>query len=344
MTHHDPPAEPPADSFARLALAPQQQQQTPIYQHPSHQQILDALELVYHPREPPGTAGAANCLNALLQGPYFDEFTLSLQMGTEVLDSYHLNFVLDRFNLSLQPLLSTRAQTLPHHEQNAFLLLQYKRWFTIRRFGKHWINLNDAVKRPCQILPAHLPLSLSHLQHDGCTAFIVNGTLPPCPADDVDLFNTHFLWNLGSANKNQSPHFQQPDQHTWQSTDTQQIHSSFDDHDHQQDVHHYPCVSEQCLAQGVCTCGALSDDDLDDEELELEVAYEQDLQAAIALSIADMQRDDRDTPKNPIKPLCIKKDSPSTSTVSSEPVSGVDALRLRRDDVEMSKDDAHQHT
>lgn len=260
-------------------------------------------------------------------------------MGTDVLDSYHLNFVLERFNLSLEPLLSARAQGLVHHEQNAFLLLQHRRWFTVRRFGKHWINLNDAVKRPCQILPAHLGLSLSHLQQDGCTAFIVRGTLPACQADDTDFFERHFLWNL-SSNNSPALRFENPDQ-VWDGGNADDM-TRFEG-EGEQEIGHYPCVSEECAMQGVCNCGALSDDELEDEELELE-AYEQNLQAAIEMSILEMQRDDRESPKSPIKPLCIKKDSPPTSTVSSEPVDGVDALRLEGGDVEMSKEENQPQT
>ncbi|CDF38350.1 unnamed protein product [Chondrus crispus] len=220
-------------------------------------------------------------------------------MGSETLDSYHLNFALDAFKLSLEPVVSCR-RSLPPQDQKAFLLLHHKRWFTLRRFGKHWINLSDRVPRPCQILPAHLALSLSHLQQDGCVAYVVKGDLPACTADAASLFDTHFQWNL------------RPVRHDDGDDDDEDEDEDEDPDDDAEDPDSHfaygPCGGEECDKVGVCVCGS-DEEGADEGELDDEDAFARDLEAAIRLSLIDAGAG---------KELCIRRKSPSTSAVSEE--------------------------
>lgn len=282
-------------------------------------------------------------MNALLQGPYFEEETLSvITMGGEQ-DAYALNSAIQSFGLSLQPLLSVRDKDFKYYEQNAYLLFQHGRWFTLRRFGKHWMNLNDVVKHPRQILPAHLAISLRHLQNDGAVVYVVRGSLPACLADESSFFDKHFPWNLKCGKENTERVTEEG--LAWQegnTTDTVRLPGG-----EGQVVVHYPCMSEVCAMEGVCTCGALSDEeDLDDEEIAYEEAFEEDLQTAIAMSIAEMEIQGGASSAGQNKPLCIKTRSPPTSAVSSsEPVDAeLGSLRLGAGDVDMTKDEDHPQT
>lgn len=278
----------------------------------------------------------------MLQGPYFDEETLSLiAMGSEP-DAYALNSALKSFNLDLQPLVSVRDPDFKHHEQNAFLVFQRGRWFTLRRFGKHWMNLNDVNKRPCQILPVHLAISISHLQDDGCTTYVVRGSLPPCRADQTDFFDRLVLWNLKDDKASKESVAEEG--LVWQegtSADMTRLEGGGEEV-----IVHYPCESAECAMQGVCTCGALCDEeDLEEEEIAYEEAFEADLQIAIEMSVAEMDLAEGGGSSRQNKPLSIKAKSPPTSTVSSETVDAeLGSLRLEAGDVEMTKDENQPQT
>lgn len=129
-----------------------------------------------------------------MQGPYFDDDTLAYLTGGGTNDAYALSLALRAFNLSLAP---WRPPTLvPVHEEAAFLCMQDNRWFALRRIGKHWVNLNDIIGRPAQILHWQLEVSLRQLKEDGCQVFVVAGPLPPCEADAIQLFQREFMWGV----------------------------------------------------------------------------------------------------------------------------------------------------
>lgn len=130
----------------------------------------------------------------MLQGPYFDDDTLAHLTGGGPNDAYALSLALRAFNLSLAPWRPPRH--IPIHEEIAFLCVQYGRWFALRRVGKHWMNLNDDIGRPAQILHWQLEMSLRQLKEDGCQVFVVAGPLPACEADGVELFQREFMWGV----------------------------------------------------------------------------------------------------------------------------------------------------
>lgn len=215
---------------------------------------------------------AKTSLNAVLQGPYFDDNTLAQLTGGGAIDTYSINLALRSFNLSLQPLQSKVPQD-PILLQNAFLCFHQGRWFTIRRIGAHWLNLSDFILRPAQILPWHLSTSLTQLQEDGCKVYAVSGNLPMCSADQTDFFNEHFLWYLDRG-----------------------------------------IVATDDAEEDLCDCEECEDQICDCEELAYEDTFEDDLQAAIAASLAELQLGKNGNGK----PLSIKRSaSPSMSMVST---------------------------
>lgn len=220
-------------------------------------------------------------LNAVLQGPYFEDESLQQLTGGGPIDAYAVNMALRSFNLSLEPIASLRRQTEPHMH-NAFVCFQHQRWFALRRIGKHWLNLNDIIGRPAQILPHQLSVSLSQLQDDGCEIYAVLGQLPACAADQSTFFDTHFLWFLSGGVL--------PD-------------SEMDDHLSEHAAHSELCPRSMCPHQP-CECDQVYED-----------AFEDDLQAAIAASLVEAQPSAYGK-RN--KPLAIKTTSPPTSLISSE--------------------------
>ncbi|XP_034255928.1 ataxin-3-like isoform X2 [Thrips palmi] len=181
------------------------------------------MELIFHEKQE-GYLCAQHCLNALLQGPYFsavDLATLGQQMDEQerermaengVDSEEYRNFIqqpsgnmddsgyfsvqviasaLNVWNLELVPYNSTEpravtAQTSPHDMQ-AYICNYHDHWFTIRRLGRQWFNLNSMLSGPQLISDTYLSVYLAQLQHEGYSIFVVFGALPDCQAHEMLL-------------------------------------------------------------------------------------------------------------------------------------------------------------
>jgi len=58
-------------------------------------------------------------------------------------------------------------------------------WFTIRRLGSQWFNLNSLLEGPELVSNSYLGEFLAQLQQEGYSIFLVTGSLPECDADLV---------------------------------------------------------------------------------------------------------------------------------------------------------------
>jgi ataxin-3 len=67
--------------------------------------------------------------------------------------------------------------------QKAYICNYREHWFTIRKIGSQWFNLNSLHASPELISDTYLSLFLTQLQQEGYSIFIVNGILPDCRAD-----------------------------------------------------------------------------------------------------------------------------------------------------------------
>lgn len=135
-------------------------------------------------------------LNAVLQGPYFDEQTLAALSAGGPNDAYSLNAALRSFDLSLEPNRTVTSDPSMEPEANAYLCFQHNHWFALRRIGAHWLNLNERIFRPGQVPFASIGTSISELEQDGCRIYKVTGQLPDCEAESSGLFDEHFEWLL----------------------------------------------------------------------------------------------------------------------------------------------------
>lgn len=70
-------------------------------------------------------------------------------------------------------------------KMNAFICNYKDHWFTIRRLGNQWFNLNSLLSKPELISDTYLALFLAQLKNDGYSIFIVLGDLPECEADQL---------------------------------------------------------------------------------------------------------------------------------------------------------------
>lgn len=183
------------------------------------------MESIFHEKQE-GYLCAQHCLNALLQGPYFNAVDLAnlghqldeeermrmAESGVDGEDYKHfleqpsgnmddtgyfsvqvISSALKVWGLELIPYNSTEptallAQNDPS-QMEAYICNYKGHWFTIRKIGKQWFNLNSMLNGPQLISDTYLAMTLAQLLHGGYSIFIVMGTLPECPADDVLMKN-----------------------------------------------------------------------------------------------------------------------------------------------------------
>eukprot|EP00088_Acartia_fossae_P013727 TRINITY_DN17264_c0_g1_i3.p1 TRINITY_DN17264_c0_g1~~TRINITY_DN17264_c0_g1_i3.p1 ORF type:complete len:584 (+),score=150.03 TRINITY_DN17264_c0_g1_i3:187-1752(+) len=80
--------------------------------------------------------------------------------------------------------LATRARQSPL-AANAYICNYREHWFTIRRLGTQWFNLNSLLEFPELVSNTYLGEFLAQLRQEGYSIFILKGDLPECDADLV---------------------------------------------------------------------------------------------------------------------------------------------------------------
>ncbi|XP_060118137.1 ataxin-3 isoform X2 [Heteronotia binoei] len=177
------------------------------------------MESIFHERQE-GSLCAQHCLNNLLQGEYFSPVELSsiaqqldeeerIRMAEGGLSSEEYRTFLQQpsgnmddsgffsiqvisnalkvWGLELILFNSPEYQRLgidPINERS-FICNYKEHWFTVRKLGKQWFNLNSLLTGPELISDTYLALFLAQLQQEGYSIFVVKGDLPDCEADQL---------------------------------------------------------------------------------------------------------------------------------------------------------------
>ncbi|XP_057269310.1 ataxin-3 isoform X2 [Pezoporus wallicus] len=152
-----------------------------------------------------GSLCAQHCLNNLLQGEYFSPVELSsiaqqldeeermrMAEGGVSSEEYRtflqvISNALKVWGLELVLFNSPEYQRLgidPINEKS-FICNYKEHWFTVRKLGKQWFNLNSLLMGPELISDTYLALFLAQLQQEGYSIFVVKGDLPDCEADQL---------------------------------------------------------------------------------------------------------------------------------------------------------------
>lgn len=179
------------------------------------------METIFHEKQD-GSLCAQHCLNSLLQGPYFTAVDLGTlanrldeeereqmaeggvdtedyrrfleQPSSNMDDSGYfsvqvISSALQVWGLELVPYCSTdeRAKSALENpsRMQAFICHFKDHWFTIRKIGNQWFNLNSLLAKPELISDTYLALFLAQLRNEGYSIFIVSGELPECTADEI---------------------------------------------------------------------------------------------------------------------------------------------------------------
>ncbi|XP_058802452.1 ataxin-3-like [Phymastichus coffea] len=179
------------------------------------------MESIFHEKQE-GYLCAKHCLNALLQEQIFnavDLATIAEQLDAEErramaesgedTDDYQrfikqpsgnmddsgyfsvqvITQALKVYELELVPYTSTEPVALMAQKEPSQMkayICNYKgHWFTIRKLGNQWFNLNSMLSGPQLISDTYLAMYLAQLIQEGYSIFIVNGNIPKCTADSV---------------------------------------------------------------------------------------------------------------------------------------------------------------
>ncbi|XP_053331211.1 ataxin-3 isoform X2 [Spea bombifrons] len=177
------------------------------------------MESIFHEKQE-GSLCAQHCLNNLLQGEYFspvelssiamqldeqermrmaeggltsEEYRTFMQQPSGNMDDsgfFSIQVISDAlrvWGLELILFNSPEYQNLgidPINER-AFICNYKEHWFTVRKLGKQWFNLNSLLTGPELISDTYLALFLAQLQQEGYSIFVVKGDLPDCEADQL---------------------------------------------------------------------------------------------------------------------------------------------------------------
>uniref|UniRef100_A0A7S4UKW6 ubiquitinyl hydrolase 1 n=1 Tax=Guillardia theta TaxID=55529 RepID=A0A7S4UKW6_GUITH len=160
---------------------------------------------MYHEKQI-GSLCAVHCLNNLLQDQEFDEIQLAdiaadidrrerQALGSGRIDSdlSSANVRADGF-FSVQVILEalmTRGYQCMHlgssetagvlkspEKEIGFILNRSEHWFSLRRLGKYWFDVNSMYEKPKFVSDSYLGMLLMQMKNDGYSVFVVRGNFP----------------------------------------------------------------------------------------------------------------------------------------------------------------------
>ncbi|KFO08893.1 Ataxin-3, partial [Balearica regulorum gibbericeps] len=164
-----------------------------------------------------GSLCAQHCLNNLLQGEYFSPVELSsiaqqldeeerMRMAEGGVSSEEYRTFLQQPSVNMDDsgffsiqvisnalkvwgleliLFNSPELGIDPINEKSFICNYKEHWFTVRKLGKQWFNLNSLLMGPELISDTYLALFLAQLQQEGYSIFVVKGDLPDCEADQL---------------------------------------------------------------------------------------------------------------------------------------------------------------
>lgn len=162
---------------------------------------------IYHEKQI-GALCAVHCVNNMLQGPLFDFSTFnqvareldqaerhlaggqSLDYGNARADGFFnvqvIETVLGRAGYQMQALRGEEARNAKADsaKETAFILNKNEHWFSLRRIGREWFDLNSCLKTPRHYTDGDVRFHISDAVKEGYTVFAVRGSFPKCALED----------------------------------------------------------------------------------------------------------------------------------------------------------------
>merc|ERR1719230_2428393 len=66
----------------------------------------------------------------------------------------------------------------------AFILNKQEHWFSLRRIGREWFDLNSCLKTPRHYTDADVRFHISDAVKEGYSVFVVRGNFPRCALEE----------------------------------------------------------------------------------------------------------------------------------------------------------------
>eukprot|EP00442_Polarella_glacialis_P004246 CAMPEP_0115090290 /NCGR_PEP_ID=MMETSP0227-20121206/25324_1 /TAXON_ID=89957 /ORGANISM="Polarella glacialis, Strain CCMP 1383" /LENGTH=311 /DNA_ID=CAMNT_0002481373 /DNA_START=26 /DNA_END=962 /DNA_ORIENTATION=- len=158
---------------------------------------------IYHEKQI-GSLCAIHCVNNLLQGPKFSEQEFrrvtqeldraeaalmggaSMDYGNARSDGFFnvqvVQAVLSKSRYEMDAMSSEAARNnkADTAKETAFILNKNEHWFSVRRIGREWFDLNSCIKVPRHYSDADLRFHISDAVKEGYQVFVVRGDFPKC--------------------------------------------------------------------------------------------------------------------------------------------------------------------
>eukprot|EP00435_Cladocopium_sp_Y103_P031793 s367_g8.t1 len=169
---------------------------------------------IYHEKQV-GSLCALHCVNNLLQKPAYDDgfFRMvameldsaerrllggdNLDFGNARMDGFYnvqvVQEVLRKGNyrsgapkLEMLPISSEAAKEckIDRVKETAFILNKNEHWFSLRRIGAEWFDLNSCLPNPAHYTPGDLDFHIRDAVREGYSVFVVRGTFPKCELEE----------------------------------------------------------------------------------------------------------------------------------------------------------------
>jgi hypothetical protein len=163
---------------------------------------------IYHEKQVASMC-AVHCVNNMLQGPLFeysdfgqvaaqlDRAEAQLTGGSGLGDGSNsrmdgffnvqvMQAVLTRSGYTMTPAqgeggLDPKADTA---KETAFILNKREHWFSLRRIGREWFDLNSCIKTPQHYTDGDVRFHVSDAVKQGYSVFVVRGTFPRCALEE----------------------------------------------------------------------------------------------------------------------------------------------------------------
>jgi len=162
---------------------------------------------IYHEKQI-GSLCALHAVNNMLQGPLFDEFSFrtvaqqldqaerrltggeGLDYGNARADGFFnvqvVQAVLNQAGYEMQPVQgeAVRNAKVDTAKEIAFILNKQEHWFSLRRIGREWFDLNSCLCTPRHYSDADLRFHIRDAVREGYMVFVVQGDFPRCALEE----------------------------------------------------------------------------------------------------------------------------------------------------------------
>mmetsp|Transcript_55362 Transcript_55362/g.103885 ORF Transcript_55362/g.103885 Transcript_55362/m.103885 type:complete len:320 (+) Transcript_55362:50-1009(+) len=161
---------------------------------------------IYHEKQV-GSLCAIHAVNNMLQGPLYEDWNFrqvameldrqerslmgggDLDYGNARYDGFYnvqvVQEVLRKAGYDMTPISAEAARDVKKRaKERAFILNKQEHWFSVRRIGEEWFDLNSCMATPKHYKDSDLEWLITDADREGYSVFLVRGDFPRSPLED----------------------------------------------------------------------------------------------------------------------------------------------------------------